>query len=88
MTAAPPVDCAACGRRIGKTRGHVLIGTLDTVSLDRVLCARCALDDSRRLHSRYWPHCPQAWHDLYDHPTGSATRAGLARVLDGTLRSP
>jgi hypothetical protein len=34
MTAAPPFDCAQCGRRIGKTRLHLVLTD------GRVVCIR------------------------------------------------
>jgi hypothetical protein len=74
MRAAPAFDCAACGRRIGKTAGHNLTDD------GRVLCGRCL--GTRRLHARLYPDCPVAWHDLFDHARGVAgTRAGVAAAL-------
>ncbi len=74
MRAAPAFDCAACGRRIGKTAGHNLLDD------GRVLCSRCL--GTRRLHRDLYPGCPVAWHDLFDHARGvAATRAGVAAAL-------
>lgn len=74
MRAAPAFDCAACGRRIGKTAGHNLTDD------GRVMCTRCL--GTRRLHRDLYPECPVAWHDLFDHARGVAgTRAGVAAVL-------
>ncbi len=64
MKAAPAFDCAACGRRIGKTAGHNLTDD------GRVLCGRCL--GTRRLHASLYPNCPVAWHDLFDHARGVA----------------
>lgn len=82
-TSAPALDCGHCGRRIGKTAGHILIGA-EPYTADRLLCIRCM---SRRrtvgaaLHGRYYPECSEPWHDLYDHPGAHATRAAAARLL-------
>jgi hypothetical protein len=35
MNPAPPLDCAACGRRIGRRAGHFLLDDR------RVVCSRC-----------------------------------------------
>lgn len=81
MTPAPSFDCAVCGRRIGKTRGHFLLGYPDTPpSPERLLCVRC-MNNSRRLHARYYPDCPERWHDLHDHPSCHATRAAAAKLI-------
>lgn len=79
MKPAPAFDCVICARRIGKNRSHHLINYPD-VTADRVLCSRCMLD-TRRLHARFYPACGERWHDLHDHPSGSATRAAAAQLL-------
>lgn len=73
MRPAPAFDCANCGHRIGKTRGHNLTDD------QRVVCSRC-LD--RRAHARLYPDCTVAWHAVQDH-LGSVggTRAGIAALL-------
>lgn len=73
MTPAPALDCAHCGRTIGKRAAHYR--TFD----QRVMCGRCISD--RRLHSQLWPACPHAWHDNYDHLAAIGTRAGVAAAL-------
>ena len=74
MRAAPAFDCAACGRRIGKTAGHNLLDD------GRVLCSRCL--GTKALHRDLYPGCPMAWHDLFGHARGVAgTRAGVAAAL-------
>lgn len=74
MIPAPPLDCAACQRTIGKGSGHNL--TDDR----RVLCMRCLF--RRDLHGTFWPDCPLPWHDMFDHTSGvSGTRAGVAAAL-------
>lgn len=80
MTALP-FDCAGCGRSIGKTRSHILVGYPEHVSADRVLCARCMVS-TRALHARFYPDCGIGWHDLHDHPSCSGTRAGIAALLE------
>jgi hypothetical protein len=79
---APAFDCAACRRRIGKTTSHVLLGERGDHSADRLICVRC-MNKGRHwgLHTRFYPHCPTHWHDLYDHPSCSGTRAGAASLL-------
>lgn len=74
MTPAPPLDCSACHRTIGKRAGHNL--TEDR----RLLCTKCLFN--RKLHPVYWPACPEAWHDMFDHTSHvSGTRAGMASLL-------
>jgi hypothetical protein len=80
MTAAPSFRCAECTRLIGKTRGHILVGYPEQVSVDRLLCARCMVS-TKRLHAKYFPDCPVGWHDLHDHGSCSVTRAGAASLL-------
>jgi hypothetical protein len=79
---APAFDCAACGRRIGKTTSHVLLGERGDHSVDHLICVRC-MNKGRHwgLHTRFYPDCPTDWHDLYDHPSCSGTRAGIASLL-------
>lgn len=73
MKPAPPLDCAVCGRRIGKTGGHYLLEG------DQLACTRCA--ENRSLHAAVFPGCPHAWHDLLDHLEATGTRAGIAARL-------
>lgn len=80
MTTAPPLNCAECGQRIGKTRSHYLLGYPEPSSADRLLCGPCMLG-GKRLHAKYYPDCPAAWHDLFDHGGASATRTAAARTL-------
>ncbi|HEY6706076.1 MAG TPA: hypothetical protein VJB61_00580 [Actinomycetota bacterium] len=42
--AAPPLDCAVCGRRIGKTRTHFLLND------QRVICERCRMRPDPRVY--------------------------------------
>lgn len=72
MNPAPALDCALCGRTIGKRGLHVL--TEDR----KVLCSRCT---DRPAHARLYPGCPHQWHDVYDHPLSPGTRAGIAAHL-------
>jgi hypothetical protein len=75
--AAPPpaLRCDECGQRLGKARGHLVTASQNLV------CARCALENARRLHTKYYPDCPEDWHDVFDHHIGHATRAGAWFVL-------
>lgn len=70
MRPAPPFDCAACGRHMGKTAPHFLTDD------ERVVCRRCLVH--REAHARLYPSCP-AGHDMHDHLLSTGTRAGLAR---------
>jgi hypothetical protein len=70
---APPHDCSACGHRIGKRRFHCIVDNT------HVLCGRCM--NQRHLHAKYYPDCPVAWHDMYDHGVHFATRAAVWYVL-------
>jgi hypothetical protein len=72
MTAAPPLDCAGCSRRIGKKAGHYL--TED----GRVVCSRCL---TQAVHAALYPGCPHRWHDTLDHLASTGTRAGIAAKL-------
>jgi hypothetical protein len=64
---APALDCHACGTRVGKQRFHCIIDNT------RVLCGRCM--NLPQLHAKYYPDCPVAWHDMYDHGVNLASRA-------------
>jgi len=66
--------CRRCNRRIGVNKTHMLTAT------NVILCSRCVYRNSRPLHSQLYPDCPDEWHDLYDHPLASATRAYVYRV--------
>ncbi|MCV7317269.1 hypothetical protein H7J77_17175 [Mycolicibacillus parakoreensis] len=66
--------CNVCNRRLGLNRMHLVVNNTT------ILCARCANENGRRLHSELHPDCPEDWHDVYDHPLKFATRAGVFRV--------
>lgn len=88
MTTAPAFCCAVCGRRIGSTRTHVLLDYPAAVTADRLLCVSCMTNSGRkRLHRRFYPDCPYAWHDLYDHRSCAADRDCAAHVL-GLAHTP
>jgi predicted amidophosphoribosyltransferase len=72
MRAAPPLNCAHCGRRIGKTAGHFL------TEGERLLCSRCL---TKTVHAELFPDCPKRWHDPLDHLECTGTRAGIAHRL-------
>lgn len=72
---APALDCAACGRVIGKTAAHNVTDDM------RVLCSRC-LTGGQRKHAAFFPGCEVPWHDMHDHLKHVAgTRAGAAAAL-------
>ena len=79
VTAAPPLDCAVCGKTIGRTATHALTAT------GVVLHQRCLEGgrdySSKRVHARIYPDCPHPWHDMYDHRSITGTRAGIAWQL-------
>ena len=70
---APALRCDECGRRIGKPRFHCVVAGA------HLLCVRCL--GQRRLHAKYHPDCPVAWHDMYDDDVSLATRAAAWFVL-------
>ena len=70
---APAHNCHVCGRHIGLKRAHFIFE-------DKVLmCGRCT-DWPRgavAAHDARYPDCPaKGRHDMWDHFTCSATRAG------------
>ena len=69
---APALNCGECSRRIGKNASHLITES------GHLLCSRCLFPDcgTRRLHAKYYPGCDVDWHDMWDHNTSSATRAG------------
>jgi hypothetical protein len=79
MTTA--INCVVCDRPISPRRHVVLLGTRDDYDPARVVCTRC-MQNSNPLHARFWPDCPEAWHDLYDHPHALATKAAAVYLLD------
>ena len=36
------------------------------------------LKSSNHVHALAYPDCPTDWHDMYDHPSITGTRAGIA----------
>lgn len=69
---AEPFNCHHCRRLIGQRRTHLIVN-------GHVLCIRCM--EKRELHPIYWPDCPEAWHDMYDHGLTFATRAAAQWTL-------
>jgi hypothetical protein len=82
--AAPQFRCAACRRWIGK-RSLILLGikTAPHRAAPLALCVPCMdRPDPQAAHARWYPDCPHAWHDIYDHHDhATGTRAGIAAVL-------
>lgn len=77
---APALDCHECGRRIGKQRLHFI--TKFGHQPGRLLCGKCR--DNKSLHAKYYPDCPDDWHDMWDHPChGATTRATAWLILNG-----
>lgn len=79
MTPAPAFDCSQCGRRLSKQRTHVYVPATDSV-----WCLGCFsphVGGSRPVHARIYTDCPHSWHDMYDHPSATGTRAGIAALL-------
>ena len=73
MPAALPVNCDACGRRLGLKAGHYALE-------DKfIVCGNCLT--SHAAHGALFPGCGLAWHRAHDHVSGSATRAGAHGVL-------
>lgn len=72
---ADPFSCAVCGRTIGRTAVHRALGP-GLVAADRMICLH-HMDTAGDFHAKFWPDCPTWWHDMYDHPCLSGTRAGM-----------
>lgn len=77
---APALRCDECGKRIGIRRGHHVLSDGEIL-----LCGGCRTSYSagrgRGMHSKYYPDCPDSWHDMFDHPGHLATRAAAWFVL-------
>lgn len=56
---APAFTCNACHRVIGQDEGH------NVTDDHRLICHPCLT--TTPLHSRWYPQCPNGWHDMYDH---------------------
>jgi hypothetical protein len=70
---APQFACSACGRGIGKTAPLYLLRG------GHVVCGRCT--HSQAEHTRFYPDCPEDWHDLMEHASEFPTRAAAAVIL-------
>lgn len=76
VDAAPPLQCAACHRTIGKTSG-----AHNPTKDNRVVCFRC-LSNRRGLHAELWPNCDEPDHDTHAHlHTVGAPREECAALL-------
>lgn len=73
--AAPQFRCAGCRKWIALQRTIIL--REDHGNL--ILCIPC--DMSRDAHAKWYPDCPERWHDTGDHQAVFCTRAGLAAHL-------
>lgn len=71
--------CSKCARNIGKQKERVLLPE----KRYRVLCFGCfaGSGNSQKIHRAIYPECDVAWHDMYDHDSVTATRAGAERFL-------
>lgn len=70
--------CTACGRKIPRTSGRVLVrgdaGTRDA-SVTCVFCNHCTgPGTTKRLHSLAHPKCSVPWHDVWDHSSVAQCR--------------
>jgi hypothetical protein len=71
---APALRCDECRRRLGKQATHFVIA-----GGEYLLCQACMTGSrgrSQRLHGKYYPECPESWHEMFDHEKSFATRAG------------
>ena len=76
MSSIQPLNCACCGRRIGRRAAHFLVGQALLL-----LCRRCVFDC--RSHARLFPQCIERWHDVFDHgPVHHATRGAANELLN------
>ena len=75
---APALDCDHCGRTIPNNKIHLLCDNGMTI------CYPCTYAGSkseyvegsgRKAHAAIYPDCPEAWHDMWDHITGTTDRA-------------
>jgi hypothetical protein len=81
---APALRCDECRKRIGKPRTHFVTAS------ENLLCPHCMTLNraaSGRLHAKYYPDCPEPWHDMFDHGLSHATRAGAWFVLTNPEKS-
>lgn len=76
---APALRCDECRQPIGKRRTHFV-----TVS-GNLLCPNCWLAPD--AHAKYYPGCPERWHDTGDHALSCATRAAAWFVVDDPASS-
>ena len=81
---APVLRCEECGRRLVRRRGHYLVAGR------HLPCSDCLLPDgghgsTRRLHASWHPACPDARHDMWDHPVVNCTRAAAWYVIRETV---
>lgn len=75
---APALYCDECGRCIGKRNTHFIVDS------NNLLCSGCIVPRSggtQRLHAKYYPACPDGWHDMFDHKLSLASRAAAWFVL-------
>lgn len=96
---ANPLHCDNCGRRIGASGIHAMVGqpmeNLTTGPIQygqcrgaAVLCRSCMFrhETTQPLHRKYYPECPVNWHDLWDHKSLRCRRGVAALLLgDGAL---
>jgi hypothetical protein len=73
---APRFECSVCGKPTLK--GYNGIGPAILLENHRVVCHRCC---TREAHARFFPVCPDDWHDLVDHAEHWGTNAAIAAIL-------
>ncbi len=68
-----PFACDGCGRRLGRT--------IILTDSEHLVCTGC-MGNSHPLHARFYPDCPERWHDLHDHHSASGSRAAIRWVIE------
>jgi hypothetical protein len=80
--AAPQFRCHDCHKWISKT-GPVALLFKDDFDKEVVILHLGCSDkpSSNQAHARWYPECPESWHDMYDHARNWGSRAGIAALL-------
>lgn len=86
---ATPIICPGCKKQIGRKGLHFILEDLT------VICARCFSGRSqsrakyacREAHAKFYPNCPVAHHDMYDHQILRAVRDTANGYVAQQLRS-
>jgi len=80
---APQFRCHECRRWIARKRTVMLLAADSPGAEPVLLCLTCMDRPSpRAAHAKWYPGCPERWHDMYDHHEHAwCSRAGVASLL-------